>query len=54
MVRHHNFAVPLRFLALVGHFFAALIALNALVRRPVRDAPSRPACSPSSALPPAA
>ena len=27
---HHDFAVPIRFLALVGHFFSALLALYAI------------------------
>ena len=29
---YHDLAIPLRFLALVGHFFAALLALYAVVR----------------------
>ena len=38
---HHDFAVPIRFLALVGHFFAALLALfavrdNVIVALPFR------------------
>ena len=32
---YHDYAVPLRFLALLGHFFAALIGLKALVSRRV-------------------
>ena len=46
---HHDIAVPLRFLALLGHFFAALLTINAMVRpmpgptnRGARSRPSEP------------